>query len=307
MKMGIFSPIFNLDKDIKDRTDDMATKRKRYIYDNVIEVEEHHDGRYGAPGRKRDKKKKATPEQVEKINQYNRSKKTRRKLLEYFKEDDWYLTLTYKKELRPQDMKECKKHFSKMVRILRKEYKKRGYELFWIRNIENTRTNNWHIHLVVNQIPDINPMILFKKIWPYGAREPKLLYEEGGFRELADYITKTEKTKRIDHEVTEASYSSSKNMPLTPPKEDVLTRWQKYPKEKEGWMIDKNTYFEGINPVTGYKYRHYTMMRIERRESDAGRNIHRHITKRSKKQKSRICRNRDSTKRKSNRPKNRSS
>lgn len=253
----------------------MSTRRNSYVYKNVIEREEYHDGKYGAPGKKRDKKKKATPEQVAKINQYNKSKKARRRLREYFRENDWLVTLTYQKENRPKDMKDCKKQFNKMIRSLRKIYRKKGYELCWIRNIENTTKNNWHIHLIVNQLPDTNPLLLFKGIWPSGKTDLKLLYEKGGFKNLADYITKDEKTKKeyvskgvLDHGekgITEASYSTSRNMPLTPPEVNILKRWPKEPKIKEGWELDKSSFFEGINPVTGYKYRHYTLIRIHRR------------------------------------------
>lgn len=38
----------------------MATKRVIYEFENVIEVEEYLDGKYGAPGQKRAEKKKAT-------------------------------------------------------------------------------------------------------------------------------------------------------------------------------------------------------------------------------------------------------
>lgn len=89
---------------------------------------------------------------------------------------------------------------------------------------------------------------------------------------MADYITKDENTKKedvaqgvFDHKITEASYSSSRNMPLTPPKESLLIRWPKEPRINEGWVLDKESHFEGINPVTGYKYRHYTLIRIHRR------------------------------------------
>ena len=120
----------------------MATKRVSYEFENVIEREEYHDGKYGAPGKKREEKKKATPEQVAKINQYNREKKARHLLWMYFHEGDWFATLTYRKDARPADMATAKKHFSDFMRNVRPWYRKQGYEVFWIRNIENTKTNN---------------------------------------------------------------------------------------------------------------------------------------------------------------------
>ena len=49
----------------------MGTKRKTYDFGDVIEREEFHDGRYGGPGRKRQKRKKPTKEQlIEKLTSY---------------------------------------------------------------------------------------------------------------------------------------------------------------------------------------------------------------------------------------------
>lgn len=247
-------------------------KRKRYYFENAIEVEEYHDGRYGAPGIKRDKKKKATKEQMDRVNQWNKEKRARHRLRKYFKVGrDWFVTLTYKKEERPPDMKTAKKHFREFYSFLRKEFAKRDVEMRWIRNIENTDRNNWHIHLVINDLPGTNIITLMNKAWPYGkVKDPQLLYEKGEMGDLAAYITKDEKSKKnlvfVDHTVTEANYSTSRNMPLPEPEVDKLKRWQKEPKPKEGFYIDSNTLFEGINPVTGYKYRHYTMIRTVRRE-----------------------------------------
>lgn len=172
-------------------------KRKKYQIKNIIEIEEYHDGRYGAPGSRREKKKKATKEQMERVNQYNKEKNARRRLLKYFEpERDWFLTLTYRKEERPPDMKTAKLHFKRFLDVVRREYKKRGVTLYWIRNIENTATNNWHIHLVLSDIPDMNILVLLKKAWPYGrVKDPQQLYERDQMRTLAAYVTKSEKTR----------------------------------------------------------------------------------------------------------------
>ena len=48
----------------------MGTKRKRYTFrqGEIIDVEEFHDGSYGAPGEKREKREKPTKEQMQKVN-----------------------------------------------------------------------------------------------------------------------------------------------------------------------------------------------------------------------------------------------
>ena len=65
----------------------------------------------------------------------------------------------------------------------------------------------------------------------------------------------------------QSNYNTSRNMPLPEPKEDKLVRWQEEPKPRKGYYIAR--IHEGINPKTGYKYRRYTMIRLERRERDA--------------------------------------
>ena len=48
-------------------------KKKEYRFGDgdYIEIEIYQDGRYGAPGKKREPKKKPTPEQIQKQNQKN--------------------------------------------------------------------------------------------------------------------------------------------------------------------------------------------------------------------------------------------
>ncbi len=107
----------------------MKTKRVTYEFADVIEREEYLDGRYGAPGEKRSVKKKATPEQVAQVNQWNKEKKARHRLRKYFKVNDYLITLTYPKDRRPKDMKQAKADFREFYLAAGKEYKKRGMEL----------------------------------------------------------------------------------------------------------------------------------------------------------------------------------
>lgn len=125
----------------------MAIKKKIYSFrgGDIIDTEEFHDGKYGAPGEKRIKRKKATPEEIERVNKRNKEKRCRQRMLTYFREGDLFATLTYKVEERPPDMTSAKKDFSKFIRKIRTEYKKRGIELYWIRNIEMGTRGAWHL------------------------------------------------------------------------------------------------------------------------------------------------------------------
>lgn len=252
----------------------MATERKimKFRKGDIIDVEEHHDGNYGAPGKKRAKKKKLTEEQIKNNNRINKMKRCRYRLLEYFDEGDVFATLTYDPKKRPKDMSAALKDFQKALRTIRSRYKKAGYELFWIRNIERGTKGAWHIHLVINEIG--NTASILMNVWQHGAvyvasiRNNDKIYDED-FTKLASYITKDENTPYTKEDgtpgkpkISEANYNTSRNMPLPEPKKEKLVRWKAEPKPKKGYYIAK--IHEGINAL-GFRYRRYTMIRLNRR------------------------------------------
>lgn len=252
----------------------MATKRKTYRFRNkeIIDVEEFHDGNYGSPGMGRIKKRKPTKEQMQLVNAMNKAKRCRQRMLAYFNTGDCFTTWTYAVRERPPDMATALKHFQKAIRTVRTEYRKRGYELFWIRNIERGTKGAWHIHLLVNRIPET--VSILEKVWRYGGtyaiEVKKSEYCDEDFTKLANYMTKDEHTReKMENgelskpRLKEANYNTSRNMPLPEPEVDKLVRWKREPKPKKGYYIAK--IHEGINPVTGYKYRSYTMIRLNRR------------------------------------------
>ena len=231
--------------------------KKEYRFRDAVEVEEYHDARHRHPGEPRKERRKATPEDVARINQRNKEKRCRHRLLEYFDEGDAFTTLTYARDQRPADMAACRKDFRKFIAKLKKIFTKAGRELRWIRNIEVGSRGGWHIHLVIPDIPGINGIL--QKIWTHGKAVTQALYRRGGFRKLAAYLTKTPATHPG---IVEASYYTSRNMPLKEPKKKIMHRktWT-HPRIRPGWAIDPDTYREGINPITGYPYRQYTILR----------------------------------------------
>lgn len=237
----------------------MAYKKKTWEFRRAIEVMEYHTGRYGAPGQKREKKKKPTKEDMEKVNQYTKERKARHRLRTYFYKNDYFSCLTYKVEERPPDMKAAKKDWSNALDVIRREYKKRGEQLFWMRNIEVGTKGAWHIHLIINRISDTD--VILKKAWTKGKVVNQLLYEQGEYKELAAYITKTPKT---DNRLKKTAFDASRNMPLPEPKEKIYLHWKTWNKIKipEGYYLDPESVHEGENPTNGYPYRTYTLLKL---------------------------------------------
>ena len=240
---------------------------------DILDISEFHDGRYGGPGGTRKTKAKPTEEEMHQANWRAKKKRCRQRLLMYFKEGDCWATWTYAPQNRPPDMKAALKDFQDAMRCVRREYKKRGYEVFWIRNIERGTKGAWHIHLNINEIGDTASIIT--KVWKKGgtwiSELRKSKYYSEDYDQLAAYITKDERTveKKQDGtlakpRIAESNYNTSRNMPLPPPKKQYLKRWREEVKPKKGYYIAR--IYEGINPKTGYKYRSYTMIRLNRRD-----------------------------------------
>ena len=234
--------------------------QKEYIMRNTIDVERYHSGRYGAPGMKREKRK-ASPEDREKWNYTAACKKLKRIINANFGEGDFSVTLTYKLEERLPD-EEAKKEITNFLKRIKREYKKRGYELKWIYTTEQ-RKKSIHHHLILNSIPETARLLT--KHWKKGFVRISPLDSTGDYKDLADYIIKeTDKTFRDPDSADKQRYSRSRNLIIPEPHKKIITAktFRKEPKPIKGYYIDKDSIFIGQNPVTGYSYMTYTMVRI---------------------------------------------
>ena len=240
-------------------------EQRSYIFATSIEVERVYRGNGGGRGKKRIKRKKPTEEQIASQNQYNREKKLRRIIKENFTEDDYWVLLTYSKGYRTTT-KAAKKDFGKFARILRREYRKRGYELKWIVRTEVGKRGAAHHHLLVNRIPDGDVLIknIWRKITGAGFPSFKHTHEEGGFKGLAWYLTKPPDEKAEEEGKAERNYSRSRNLIIPEPViERVLAKEMRtYPVPLPGYFIDPDSVTMGINPLTGQEYQHFIMYKI---------------------------------------------
>lgn len=98
----------------------------------------------------------------------------------------------------------------------------------------------------------------------------KTTYNEGGYQKLAEYITKP--TKGPENAYTK-NYHPSRNLIRKDPEEKTINRRSLLdkkrkpitPKAPKGYYIEPDSIKMGINPVTGYAYRHYTLIKLDRR------------------------------------------
>lgn len=243
-------------------------EEKAWIFKKSIEVERRRTGKPPDRGKERRKRRKATPEEMERQNKYNKEKLVRRILKENFGEYDIFGTYTYRKECRPPDKKAALKDRKKFLDFARAEYKKRGYRLKWFARTERGKRGAVHHHIITNRIPD-SDLILAKawqKVQGSGRSAYVPMYDKGGYADLAAYLLKPDIEDGQGNPATWISYSHSRNLEIPEPVRCRTTRRQivEPPRPLPGYYVDQDSIRQGINPVTGREYLHFTMFKLER-------------------------------------------
>lgn len=239
--------------------------KKTWIYRNHIEVKKYHTPRYGVKGEKRQKRKKPLPEAVQKANEKNACDKLRRILINNFDEGDWFLTLTYAEENKP-DVQTSRKILNVFLRKLRAEYKKQGIKFKYVMTTEWSG-HHIHHHIVLNDIPKIQ--LLVNKLWTFGGKKYVALYPNEDYDGLAKYLVKeTSKTFSDPTNPYRQRYSCSRNLEKPVEKVEVIkaNEWAKEPKiperyREQGYFLDKDSLFTGADPF-GYPFQQYMYRRL---------------------------------------------
>lgn len=251
----------------------MRTAYKRVIWEFgwCREIEEKHTGNFGARGQKRQKRRKATKEEIARHNQWKRERDVRRLIKWNFGEHDYWATLTYEKGYRPS-IEEIRKDMDTMIRKTRTEYREAGQELKYIYRVEIGKNGGLHIHILINRFATEKTAtdLILASLWTKGHVNFKTTYNEGGYQKLAEYITKP--TKGPENAYTK-NYHPSRNLIRKDPEEKTINRRSLLdkkrkpitPKAPKGYYIEPDSIKMGINPVTGYAYRHYTLIKLDRR------------------------------------------
>lgn len=255
----------------------MAYHKDTWEFAYSVEYEYKYAGKYGAKGEKRRARKKATPEQVKRQNQYNREKAVRRLMKANFGKGDIWATVKYRAGTR-KPVGEVKKDLRAFLSALRRAYRRRGDRLKFIYRLEVGKRGGIHLHIIVNRVGEGETGLVLQGCWKHG----RIHYEhvdgrEGSFERLAAYITKlpdeeTENQLSLFAEEDRKEfvrYSSSRNLIHPQPERKTYSRRtmrklvEEGPQPRPGWHIDRDTLVCGVNPYTGMSYLHYTEYRTD--------------------------------------------
>lgn len=234
------------------------------IAGNLIEIDRHYTYLYHKAGSRLPKSNK-TKESQKKINDRKAARKLHLLINANFQENDFYITLTYPKgtgtKRTPEEMKS---DFAKFTRKLRKVYQKAGKDLKYIHVMEIGSHGARHHHIILNSIQEPQ---LITQIWNdisgHGYSKIELLYSQGHFENLANYMVKqTSKYIGTDNAITEKRYSCSKNLKQPIVIRTIISRNRFYvtPRAKEGYVIDKESIRTGVN-MLGFEYLRFVMFK----------------------------------------------
>lgn len=228
-------------------------------------------GNYGAKGEKRVPRRKATQEQMTKQNQWKKETYMHRLIRNNFDIKDYLFTLKWPKGARPT-LEAVMKAWKNFAAAMRKAYKKYGAQFKWIHRMEIGKNGGRHIHVILNHIDGVNMTELVKSKWKAGHINCTPMYEEGNFKDLADYMTKPPDEQiegqlslfETEEQKAFRKYSVSRNLKKPEEKRKPYSRRTvrdmviNGPKPTPGYYIDKNSIVTGVNQFTGYSYIRYT-------------------------------------------------
>jgi hypothetical protein len=213
-----------------------------------------------AEGEKRAVKEKATPEQIEKINQKNAERHLAISMNYNLKPGDYHNVFTYSGNLPTKD--QMQKDLEKLKRDLTKLYKGKGITLKWYQSTE-WKSKRPHHHIVMSGGVDLFEIA---KVWGKGFIRPVHLDDTGDYRKLAAYLIKeTSKTFREEGAISRRRYSCSRTVEHPMSNQDENVSYQEInrePKAPKGYYIDPESIFRGRNPITGLAYLEYVMISL---------------------------------------------
>ena len=126
--------------------------------------------------------------------------------------------------------------------------------------------NRIHHHLIINAIPGVDMMALFKKLWPHGLVKVVQLKSDGQYRKLAEYIIKeTDKTFRLGMAGMKKRFQTSRGLKKAIVKkiDGAETDFPADPVIPEGYYLDNDTLFNGVHPIyPDRKVQKYTLIKL---------------------------------------------
>lgn len=241
----------------------MSYIEKRVTAGRIKDGMKYHTSRHNSPKRPRAKNTNKTTDRQAKINENNSWQRLYHLICANFKEDDFYITPTYKDMVPgPQEAKQIIKKYTD---DLRKFFKKIKVPFKYIVVTEHIGKRIHH-HMLISRQPGIR-IAHFRQFWEHGFVHLK---PYGGEPEDAErmtnyFIKETKNTFNTRDKVHGLRWASSKNLIQPKVEKRVIhaSSWREEPKPPKGYYL---AFVRSGHTEYGYPYQHYRMIKISEEE-----------------------------------------
>lgn len=230
---------------------------------DYVLIKNHTPIRAGTGGRR--KREKPTSESRKKMNDKKRAEKIQLLILANF-DMGFHIILDYPKDKRPGTYEEAEKNLTQFLHKMSRKYKRSHKEFKYLATTERgKRRAALHHHMICESLPGIIEDIAAE--WGDHIKIFKM-YQDGGYKELADYFVKAETKEEV--KFGKSRFHRSRN--LITPKEKTEIRagnFKDEPKAPEGYRIVEDSLKNGFNERVGLRYQKYLLQREGPRQQAA--------------------------------------
>ena len=229
----------------------------------LVEVEKYYAAGWGAGhgSCRRAPKTAATPEDMRRVNERNARRRLRWLINANFGRGDLHVTLTYRKDERPEDPAELRQRLGVFLRKARALARRSGTELRYIHVTEYASTAPHH-HVILHGLT----LQQLEALWPWGRVRASALDAGPDYGSLAAYLVKeTSRTFREPDHPYGRRWCASRNLVQPEIRTEVVhaESWRKAPKAIKGYILVPDSVEVGVHEVTGAPWQRYWMRRIE--------------------------------------------
>ena len=218
-----------------------------------IRIKKYSHRSFGAPNMKRIKRLKDTPKAMKKYNNQQRAEKLQMLMILNFNKG-FHVILDYPKDNRPKTYEEAESNLKKCLYKVSRRLKKKDKQFKYIAITERgKRAAALHHHIIIEGYSEIVEELM--RAWGQHIKI-SAMYEEGAYKDLADYICKME-TKE---EATKGKSKYHRSRNLKEPIKRTRVRpgtFKEDPYIPKGYELMEHTLVNGHNDIVGVRYQHY--------------------------------------------------
>lgn len=219
--------------------------------DYVLVSNYTHRG-FGAPHHKRRQRLKDTPKAMADYNRKKRAEKLQLLIIQNF-DCGYHLTLDYPKDARPETYAEAEKNLKKFLYAMSRKVKKIKPFKYIAITERGKRREALHHHMIIEGDP-----FLLREITRLWGNHIKIsqMYEEGAYKDLAEYFTKIE-TKE-EQLKGRSKYHRSRNLKEPEVKTRIVAgRIPSEPLVPKQYDLIRDSEVSGFNEHIGIRFQKY--------------------------------------------------